>query len=108
MTHDLSFHDIVKMFRSLFPPLYYATEESIERGEMYYMKATKFTPECVACHPDDLEKIKAIIGRPLVHLREWKPSLVVDFDPRPLPRPGPQPTPPIPDPWPGPSPRPPE
>lgn len=91
---SLNFFDIAKMFK-LLPPLYYATQEEVERGKVYYTKGTEFMPECVVCHPDDLEKVIRVISRPLVHLREWKPTMIVS-DPRPLPRPGPQPTPPIP------------
>lgn len=87
--------DTAKMFRDLLPPLHYTTRESIERDKMYYIKETMFTPECVVCHPDDLEEVRSVIGRPLVHLREWKPTVAPPKPkPRPLPRPGPQPTPP--------------
>lgn len=89
MSSGLSFFDIAKMFKALLPPLYYATDMNIERDKMYYTKETRFTPECVICHPDDLEEVRAVICRPLVHLREWKPMMIVS-DPRPLPRSGPQ------------------
>ena len=103
MKQSLSFYDIAKMFKALFPPLYYTTEKAVGPGAMYYVEKTKFMPECVICHPDDLERVRAM-SRPLVHLREWEPrwepGMIVD-PPRPLPRPGSQPTPPTPDPWPG-------
>lgn len=89
MSNDLSFSDIAKVFKALLPPLYYAIEESIERDKMYYIEGGKFTPECVVCHPDDLEEIRAVICRPFVHLREWKPTMIP-----PDPYPGPSPVPP--------------
>ena len=64
--------DLAKMLKVLCPVLYYVTQENVERGRVYYATKTKFTPECVVCHPDDLEKIKGV-GRPLVALREWRP-----------------------------------
>lgn len=54
--------------------LYYVTQENIERSNAYHIMETEFTPECVICHPGDLERIR-MMGRPLVDLREWKPVL---------------------------------
>lgn len=62
--------DLAEIYKALLP-LYYVTQEAVGRGRALYAKETKFTPECIVCHPNDLDKIKTG-GRPLVHLREWK------------------------------------
>jgi len=73
MDDNLTFDDLLKARDAVFPPLYYATAESVERGMILYAKATIIN-EFVVFHPDDFEMIrKAIPNRRLVHLRDCLP-----------------------------------
>jgi hypothetical protein len=51
------------------PPLYFATDGNIKRGELYLCKEGDYNPEFIICHPDDLDDIKSkITNRTLVHI----------------------------------------
>lgn len=58
--------------------IYYATSDQVERGKVVYSRKAEYTPEFFVCHSDDLEAIKVgLDGRPLIHLRDWKPNPVM-------------------------------
>lgn len=74
MGDNFTFADLVAIQDKICPPLYYATIEECERGRVYYIKGGKFHPEYVVFHPDDFDEIKQnIVGRRLVHLRDYSP-----------------------------------
>lgn len=80
--------DLMRMYKELYPPLYYVLQEGVGRGKVYHAKETKLTPECIICHPDDLAKIWTM-GRSLVRLRKWKGKQIEFYkvptsDPEPI------------------------
>ena len=49
------------------PPLYYATNATVERGQILLSKK----PEFIVCHPDDLNDLREQnLHRRFVHLRD--------------------------------------
>lgn len=80
MGDSLTFGDLLGARDIIFPPVYYATEESVERGKILYAKATSHTSEFIIFHPDELETVKQSCSpRRLVHLRDY-PAHKLDTD----------------------------
>lgn len=53
-------------------PLYYVIDDRVQPGTIVHAQQQQFTPEFFACHPTDLEKLKAdITSRELIPLSEW-------------------------------------
>jgi hypothetical protein len=76
MTDNLTIDDLLRARDIVFPPLYYATSEEIERDKILAVKETSTHPEYIVFHPDNLEDIrKSITGRRLVHLRDLGPGV---------------------------------
>lgn len=74
MSDNLTFEALLRARDTVFPPLYYATSEVVERGQILLAEETAHSPEYIVFHPDNLEDIrKSITGRRLVHLRELGP-----------------------------------
>lgn len=78
MSENLNLEELQKLYDFITPPLYYATDESVERGKVLYAKGTEFAPEFVLVHPEDFGELeKSATGRRLVHLRDYpKPEEV--------------------------------
>lgn len=75
MTDNLTFADLLRARDTVFPPLYYATSEDIELGQILLAKETAHSPEYIVFHPDNLEDVqRSIPGRRLVHLRDLGPK----------------------------------
>lgn len=75
MDDNLTFDALLAARDIVFPPLYYATSEEIERDKILAVKETDTHPEYIVFHPDSLEDIsKCIRHRRLVHLRELGPK----------------------------------
>lgn len=68
---DLTIKELYDVMDLVRPPLYYATDENLERGFLFICKETELNPEYIICHPDDLETIKDKIPlRRFVHIRD--------------------------------------
>ncbi len=75
MKDTLTLADFDEMLDKLFPVLYYATDNNLERGNLYYCKEGDYYPEFVVCHPDDFETVKSkITARRLVHIKDEPPN----------------------------------
>lgn len=75
MSDNLTFDDLLRARDAVFPPLYYATSEDVERGKILLAQETPYSPEYIVFHPDNLDDIhKSITGRRLVHLRDYSPT----------------------------------
>lgn len=76
MTGNLMLESLDQARRAI--TIYYVTSDQIERRKIVYSRKAEYTPEFFVCHPDDLEVIKAgLDGRPLIHLRDWRPNPVM-------------------------------
>jgi hypothetical protein len=74
LSDNLTFADLLKARDTVFPPLYYATSEEVERGKILLAAETEHSPEYIVFHPDNLEDVqRSITDRRLVHLRELGP-----------------------------------
>ena len=63
--------ELRKLLAQKKPTLYYATEDVIERGTFYVIEETDWTCKAIACHPDDLEKLKSQAPHiQFVHLKD--------------------------------------
>lgn len=75
MNDSITLADLLNLRDEIFPPLYYATHESLERGKVVWSQENSRLPEFFVCHPDDLDELaKGITGRRLVHLRDLPPE----------------------------------
>jgi hypothetical protein len=75
MSDNLTFAKLVGIMNAIRPPLYYATVEDVEAGQVIWVKETIHHPEYVVINPNDLEFLNNnIIGRRLVHLRDTGPT----------------------------------
>lgn len=76
MNGNLTLESIYQARRAI--AIYYATSDQIERGKVVYSRKSEHAPEFFVCHPDDLESVKAGLGgRPVIHLRDWRPEPVM-------------------------------
>jgi hypothetical protein len=68
------------LLNTVCPVLWYGTSEGVPRDTILYAPATKWNPEYIAVHPDDLDSVREGLQshRQLKHLREWKPQFNVD------------------------------
>ena len=70
--------DILAMYNVMHPVLYYAIDESVERGMVLWVEKTavRVGPEFIVIHPESLERVKEILRhRRLLPLREYMPTL---------------------------------
>lgn len=75
MTDNLTMADLLRARDAVFQPLYYATSDVIERGQILIAEETAYSPEYIVFHPDNLEDVqRSITGRRLVHLRDLGPG----------------------------------
>jgi len=73
---ELAWEKLAKTWDTIRPPLYYATNVIIERGQIWLIKE----PELLVCHPDDLDELRRqITHRRFVHLRDRPPDSVKEF-----------------------------
>jgi hypothetical protein len=70
MNDTFTWEQLQKTIESLTPPLYYAMTDMVERGTIYVCKETKYAPEYIIVHPDNLATVKRNIpNRRLVPLQ---------------------------------------
>lgn len=69
------YRNLVKLWDSLSPKLYYATFEDVELDTVIMVHPTWTHPKYFICHPDSLEYIRQnIVGRRLVHIKDYVPA----------------------------------
>jgi len=70
---------ILKMMAALEamkPTFFYATQDSVPRGQVLYCDKTEYAPRFFVCHPDDFERLRSeMVTVRLVHIREYVPTL---------------------------------
>ncbi len=74
--------DMTELIEKYFPTLYYMTDLKAEEGKIFYVKECQWSPECIVCHPNDLEYLREKIrNRTLVHVKNepWEITRVRIF-----------------------------
>ena len=62
---------MLEALESFRPVLYYATEDSLDRGVYFVCKESAFNPQFLIMHPDDFESVRESVPHlRLVHLRD--------------------------------------
>jgi hypothetical protein len=74
--------DAMQTVKNIATPLWYGTEETVERGKMLVCKGNEEfgSPPFVICHPDDV----GLLPQGARHLREYRPTLADLRKHRPL------------------------
>lgn len=76
MDGNLMLSDLVSIYNELYPPLYYAEQDNIERGQILFASATDTYPEFIVINPADFEMLKQKVARRLTHLRDYNRIVV--------------------------------
>lgn len=80
---ELTWKKVLDAWNTIRPPLYYATSDVVEHGQVMLCKAPKF----IMCHPDDLSDLRRQIPhRRFVHLRDRPPDRDLLYTSGPLRR----------------------
>lgn len=77
---SLTLAEIQSVLDSLTPKLYYGVSDTCAKGQYYFVKETRWNPQFIIVHPDDLETLRELVyPAQLVHLPEhYKPITPVE------------------------------